>query len=380
MRFLFSSRPAFGHVFAIAPLAKAAQDAGHEVVFASGKAFLDRLRGWGFQTAEVGEGIEWGFEQAAERFPDLLQPEQPEFGARMFVDVLGPRSLHDMNRVIAETQPDVVVYEVTDVGAGVAALASETTAVSHSLSRSARVFFDALRARMHVLWEELERDAVGDVLTGDVYLDIWPESMRAPEECGLARHQWSLRPITWADPSGMVPEWLAKIRGPLVFVSLGTVFYGRDVLPKVIAALEALDCDALVLAGVDLTPEDLAVSTDRIRVAGFVNQAEVLRHADVVVHHGGAGTLLGTLSRGLPALSIGAGADRPMTSESLVKRGAGLALDPWTATSEGIAQAISKLLAESIYRQQAEEVRREIERMPSPGEIVAQLEASSLAT
>jgi UDP:flavonoid glycosyltransferase YjiC (YdhE family) len=69
-----------------------------------------------------------------------------------------------------------------------------------------------------------------------------------------------------------------------------------------------------------------------------------------------------------------------MTSESLVKRGAGLALDPWTATSEGIAQAISKLLAESIYRQQAEEVRREIERMPSPGEIVAQLEASSLAT
>lgn len=60
MKIVFSSRPAFGHVFTIAPLAESAREAGHDVIFASGKAFLPRLEGWGFDTRKVGEAIECG--------------------------------------------------------------------------------------------------------------------------------------------------------------------------------------------------------------------------------------------------------------------------------------------------------------------------------
>lgn len=375
MRVVFSSRPAFGHVFAIAPLARAAVEAGHEVIFASGEDFLPRLQRWGFATHKVGEAIEWGYKEAAAKFPHLLEPERPEFGARMFVDVLGSHSLSDMRTLIAETRPDLVVYEATDLGAGVAAAAAGIPTVCHSLSRSIPVFLDALRERMHVLWDEESAHPDVDVVTGEVFLDIWPPSMRTPEEQQLTQQHWSLRPVTWGDPGSELPAWIKDAPGPLIFVSLGTVFWGKELLTKVIEGLEELDCDALVLAGVDATPEEFTTKNGRVRIAGFVNQAEVLRRADVVIHHGGAGTLLGTLSQGLPALTIGAGADRGFTTESLAKSGAGIAIEPARATPQGIRDAVLSLLEEDSYRKRAAELRAEIEAMPSPEAVIEQLEA-----
>jgi UDP:flavonoid glycosyltransferase YjiC (YdhE family) len=375
MRIVFSSRPAFGHIFSIAPLARAATEAGHDVIFASGEGFLERLRRWGFETRKVGEALDWAFQQASTQWPELLQPEQPEFGARMFVDVLGPRSLSDMKELIEETQPDLVVYEATDIGAGVAAAAAGVPAVCHSLSRSVPVFLDALRDRLHVLWEEAGERASVDVAVGNVFLDIWPTSMRAEDEKQLTQEHWSLRPLAWGDPDADTPAWIRKSNGPLIFVTLGTMFWGKELLVKVIAALEELDCDALVLAGADANPEDLPTRSERVRVAGFVNQAEVLRQASVVIHHGGAGTLLGALAEGLPALAIGAGADRVFTAESLARSGAGIAMNPQSATPREIGNAVLSLLEEEPYRSRAREIQGEIEAMPSPSAVMEKLQS-----
>ena len=371
MRVLFSSRPAFGHVFAIAPLARAAQEAGHDVIFASGESFLPRLRSSGFEVAKVGEPIEWGFQQAASRYPELLEPEQPAFGARMFVDVLGPHSLEDMTALIRDTRPDLIVYEATDVGAAVAGAAAGVPVVCHSLSLWIPAFLDAMADRVHVLWGEVGREPTVDVIVGDAFIDIWPPSMR-PADIPAAR-TLDLRPETWADPEAPVPEWLDDAQGPLVFVSLGTVFWGKELLTKVLEALALVDCDALVLAGVDASPDDLAAPNPRVRVAGFVNQAEVLRRADAVIHHGGAGTMLGSLARGLPALVLPEGADRPFTAASLAERGAGVALEPRSATAADISDALTRVLDEPAYRDVAVAVQHEIVAMPSPAEVVDRL-------
>ena len=373
MRIVFSSRPAFGHVFAIAPLAAAARDQGHDVIFASGDDFLERLGIWGFETRKVGESIEWGFQQAASKFPELLEPERPEFGARMFTDVLGPRSYEDMSTVIQETSPDIVVYEATDVGAGVAAAAAGIPTVCHSLSLWVTQFVDAIADRLPVLWEKAGVPPPLDVSVGDSFVDIWPPSMQAEDVSKRVTRHSLLRPVTWADETADVPQWIESVEGPLVFVSLGTIFWGKELLTKVIEALAEIDCDALILAGVDATPDDFSIRSDRVRVTGFVNQAEVLRQADVVVHHGGAGTMLGALAQGLPALVLAEGADRPYTAAALEDSGAGISLEPRSATPESIAQAVSALLGETSYRSRATEIQGEIEKMPSPHEVTAQL-------
>lgn len=380
MRIVFSSRPAFGHVFAIAPLAAAARDAGHEVIFASGEDFLPRLQEWGFETRKVGEGIEWGYQRAAAEFPELLNPESPLFGARMFVDILGKSALEDMASVISEVKPDVVVYEATDVGAGVAAAAMGLPVACHSLSLWVGPFLDGLRERSRILWEAAGMDEVVDITVGHAFVDIWPPSMQSQDAAERANRHWLLRPVAWGDPGAEVPEWIDHIKGPLVFVSLGTVFWGKELLTKVIEALAGVDCDALVLAGVDATPEDFPIRSDRLRIAGFVNQAEVLRRADLMIHHGGAGTMLGALSQGLPALTLAEGADRPYTADALRKRGASIALEPRSASTTDISEAVNALLNDESYRGVANEIKEEIKAMPSPSQVVAQLESLATST
>lgn len=357
------------------PLALAARDAGHEVIFGTGESFLARVADLGFDARRLGEALDWGFERAAANHPEFLNPEQPAFGAHMFVDVLGERSLRDMNNLIDETQPDLVVFEGTDVGAGVAASAAGIPALHHSLSVWPAAFRDAMRERLPGLWQTAGTEEKVDVTVGDAYLDIWPESMQAPEARTETVRHIPLRPVPWGDPSTKVPEWVEGVSGPLVFVSLGTMFWGKELLRKVIDALVHVDADALVLAGVDATPDELPAGSERIHVAGFVDQPGVLSRADVVIDHGGAGTMLGALANGLPQLVLPEGADRPYTAASLEASGAGLVLKPREASEAEITDAVRRLLEDATYRDRAKELQHEIRQMPSPAEVVSELEA-----
>ena len=376
MKIVFSSRPAYGHVFSLMPLAEAARAAGHEVVFATGEDFLPRVESWGFVPAKVGASIESGFQETAARYPELLNPEQPAFGGAMFVETLGPKSLRDMAAVLNDVRPDVVVYEATDVGSAVAAAAAGVPTVCHSITMSIASFDEAILERADVLWKQVGAEPSVDLTAGDIFLDIWPRSMQDPKAGSNADTRWPLRPVPWGDPASGFPAWLGEAEGPLVYVSLGTVFWGKELLAKVIEGLSDLEVDALVLAGVDATPDDLPTRSPRVRVTGFVKQPEVLRHADVVVDHGGAGTLLGSLAHGLPQLVLAAGADRPYTAESLTRSGAGIKLEPGSATAESIAGAIRRLLDDGSYRARAEELRDEIAAMPSPADVIRRLEAA----
>ena len=87
MRILFSSRPAFGHVYPLMPLALAARDAGHNVTFATTGVFPNRLRA-GFTTHDVGLTIEQARDLVLADLPVNTMPKgddgrpELEFGSR----------------------------------------------------------------------------------------------------------------------------------------------------------------------------------------------------------------------------------------------------------------------------------------------------------
>lgn len=355
------------------PLAYAMRDAGNDVIFGTGDSFMQRLKGWGFPVRKVGEELAWGFERASQRFPELLNPERPEFGGAIFVDVLGVRSLEDMSVMIEAERPDLVVYEATDVGAAVAAGRAGVPAACFGISLWIEPFLDSLRSRSATLWEAASSEPSLDVTVGDMLLDQWPESMQTTASKERAARYQPLRPIPWADPSSDAPGWLGSRERPFVFVSLGTMFWGKDLLRKVIESLDGLDVDALVLAGADATPDELP-SSDNVRVSGFIDQPAVLQRADLVIHHGGAGTILGSLANGLPQLILPEGADRPFTAANVKDAGAAIALEPRDASVDDIARAVKELMNENRYRIRAEEIGAEIARMPAPEEVVGVLE------
>lgn len=160
-----------------------------------------------------------------------------------------------------------------------------------------------------------------------------------------------------------------------MYITLGTYVSGQvGSLRAAAAGVGSLDVDALVTVGPDGDPSHLGPLPGSVRVERFVPQGVLLPHLDLVVHHGGSGTLLGALAHGLPQLVLPHGADQFMNARALLDSGAGLRLLPEEITPDSVADAVRTLLGEPGYRDAAEILAVEIAGMPSPAETVPKLE------
>nr|WP_236075989.1 hypothetical protein [Streptomyces coffeae] len=78
---------------------------------------------------------------------------------------------------------------------------------------------------------------------------------------------------------------------------------------EIMAALSAIDCDAIVSAG--NLAEHLPSTDPRIKVVEHVPQPALLHHADLFVTHGGRASLLDAVQGATPILVMGVLADQP---------------------------------------------------------------------
>ena len=102
-------------------------------------------------------------------------------------------------------------------------------------------------------------------------------------------------------------------------------------------------------------------------------QSAVLPLVDLIVHHGGTGTVLSALEVGLPQLLLPQGADQFFNAEILTAAGAARALPNDAQQPGAIGEAVQALLGDSPERQAAARLRDEIAAMPSPSDVVPAL-------
>ncbi|UUZ58691.1 nucleotide disphospho-sugar-binding domain-containing protein [Nocardioides sp. B-3] len=67
----------------------------------------------------------------------------------------------------------------------------------------------------------------------------------------------------------------------------------------------------MATVGQGTDPADLGPQPTNVRVERFLPQGDVLSAVDLVVSHGGSGSLMATLAHGLPSLLLPLGADQP---------------------------------------------------------------------
>ncbi|HUQ57664.1 glycosyltransferase [Lentzea sp.] len=366
MRILFSCRPAHGHFFPLVPLARAAREAGHDVVFATGPSFLDHVRALGFEAHAAGISIGEAETEARRRHPDA---EVVTLLITMFADLVPRATLADLTTLLPRVKPDLVVYEQSDTGAAKAARDAGIPVVSHVIGRSMPPAIMAMAAE-HMAWL-WDGEPPADLMLGDAVIDIWPDAVRDPEVVKLPT-VIRQRPVA-VDLDVPMPELNAE--RPLVYLTLGTVVFGAtEVLRTAIGGLARLPVEVLVAVG----PGDPAVLGElpgNVTVAGFVPQAKVLQRASLVVHHGGTGTTLGTLAAGLPQLVLPQGADQFVNADALVEAGAGTKLVGPEVTADAVETAARRLLDDGAVREVALEVAAEIAGMPDPAAVVQRLTA-----
>lgn len=177
------------------------------------------------------------------------------------------------------------------------------------------------------------------------------------------------------DPSWVEP-WMPPLVDdrPFVLVAMSTTFMDHvDQLQRAVTALGSLSVRALVTTGPAVDPEQISAPAG-VTVVRSAPHAEVLVHADVLVTHGGHGTVMKALAAGVPIVCIPTGRDQPDNAARLVHLGAGIRLGK-DAPPAKVAGAIRKVLADPSYRAAAKRVGERLQVEARSDAALTELEA-----
>ena len=101
-----------------------------------------------------------------------------------------------------------------------------------------------------------------------------------------------------------------------------------------------------------------------VRIERYVDHGSLLPRCDVVLTHGGHGTLMACLSLGVPMVVLPVNADQPRNARRCADLGVARVVGPAERTPEAIRAATQAVLRDPSYRANAERVRDEIVAMP----------------
>ncbi|MGW4113266.1 glycosyltransferase [Actinosynnema sp. NPDC004786] len=367
MRVLFTFIGGVGHFEPMVPLASAVAAAGHTVAVAAGPARREAVEGAGFTALAVGEAGPEPVERLPLAVPDRERDDRElrEGFVRRGAAERVPLYLDLFDR----WRPDVVVCEELDFGSVLAA------------------------EKLGVPWANFQVIASGSFVRPAVIGEPLAELRAAhglPPDPGLVlRHRhvlFSPFPPSFRDPAFPLPGTAFPIRPPAgppvpsatptVYFTLGTVFNTEsgDLFARVLAGLAQLPVDVVATVGRHVDPAEFGPQRPGVRIARFLPQADVLPRCDLVVSHGGSGSVTGALAHGLPTVVLPMGADQPQNAEQCVRLGVGRSLDPVAAGPDDVRDAVAAVLADPGYRRAARRVRAEVLDLPEPAQGVPVLE------
>lgn len=376
MRLLFCFVGGRGHFEPLAPLARAAADAGHGVAFAGAGSLAATVEDAGFESLAAASVSPAPARRVPLRAVDRDREERDL--RERFARRAARARLPEVASACASWRPDLLVCDETDFGA---ALAAERLGIPHvvcelnasgSFVRAEVVAeaLDGLRAE-----HGLPRDPALEGPARAGVLSPFPPSLRDPDHPAPARLQRFRAPSP--QPTA-APPWSPAVPGaPAVYFTLGTVFNLEcgDLFARVLAGLCELPVEVVVTVGDAVDPSELGAWPDRVHVERFLPQAAVLPHCAAVVSHAGSGSVLGALSHGLPSLLLPLGADQPWNADRCRRLGVARVLDALQATPGDVRSAVQEILEAPGCRERAERLRDEIRSLPSPAQAVAWLES-----
>ncbi|OXM62271.1 MULTISPECIES: nucleotide disphospho-sugar-binding domain-containing protein [Amycolatopsis] len=373
MRVVFTAWAWPSHIYALVPLAWACRSAGHEVLFASEPAALPDIARTGLPSVAVGADVDTVALVRQYLDPGHRPGRTPGRPRALEMVAAHAESMVDgLTALTRRWRADVVVSDPTTLAGPLAAAAAGVPAVRHLFGT------DLMVRDSGALRDVLERVAARFGVDpcdpmGAVTLDPVPPALRIPT--GYQR-----LPIRWMsfNGGGAVPPDTGGTGGrPAVCVTWGYTMARLDparfLAGEIARALGALGADVLV--AVSAAQAGLLGPLPRnTRVVHDAPLHHVLGGCDVVVAHGGAGTILTSLAHGLPLLLVPQLPDHRAHAERLAAGGAGLVLDRDGATPDAVRAAVGRLLAEEEPQAAARTLQQEIHRMPAPSAVVPELE------
>ena len=377
MRILFTFVGGNGHYEPLAPLARAARAAGHFVRFACRPSMVPVVEADHFSAVAAGPDVE-----------DLivvLPLAEPDAATEVtvlrdgFARRTAMRRAADLIALGHELRPDMLVSDEVDYGAIIAA---ECLGLPHA---TVLVLVAGSFATPDLLSEPLNdvRSRFGlmpdpdlSMLERHLVLAPFPLRFRDPTY-PLPRTAYAFRPAVLERREVRAHTDLWTSPGPRIYVTLGTIFNmeSGDLFARILGGLAELPVEVIATVGRQRDPAAFGAQPSNVRLERFIPQADVLPGCDLVVCHGGSGSVIGALAHGVPLLLFPMGADQPHNAVRCLALGVGRVLDPVHADPAAIRDATTEMLADSVYRERAQEIRRDTLALPDVSTVVERLEA-----
>ena len=382
MRVLLTTQPGYGHFRPLLPLAHALVGAGHEVRVATAASFAPVVEREGLRAVAV--GLDW-VHGVDSTIPTELQPP-PEvntlaaFFAHKFVRMTAGQLALDVVAHANRWRADLIVRETTEYGGLLAAqvlglpsaaLQVATPALmSEAVLGEVAIALDEVRPRLG-----LHADPGLGALRDELVICFAPPSLHDPTVPLPARLQ-SFHP---GAPSSrdLLPDELAAFRRkrPLVYATLGTVFndpaYELPFFPAIHEGLSDAPVDLLMVVGPNVDPTSLGVQSPGVAVRSYVPQRAVLEHCEVLICHGGYGTLLDAVDAAVPLVVVPFGADQHDNAAAVERLGIGIVVAKESLSPQTVREAVGSLLdPRSRHRERLRALREEWRVLPGPARAV----------
>jgi UDP:flavonoid glycosyltransferase YjiC (YdhE family) len=385
LRFLFTTHPLYGHFHAMAPVARALREHGHEVAVATGKRFGPVVERAGLTHLPCGVDLDGSndvFEAAPEReslktrFPGMEGVQQ----LHAFIEWLAPQMIEDLGVLINTWRPDLIIRDPTEYGGYVAA---ELAGLPHATVTWA-VYISPHFWITDALLELCRRyglsgDSSLQKMDSYLVLSFLPPSWPYPDSSVLhVTHRYRCQPF---DLSGgdVLPAWVEELPDdrPTVHVTLGTTFnQSPETFQAVLDALSAEEANVIMTVGRTMDPAQFQPHPDHIHIAQYIPQSLLLPHCDAILFHGGYNSLHSALWHGLPMAIVPMGAgDQLPNAQICAGLGAAVLVEQQPPEPEAIREAVRTILEQPGYRAQAQKLQREIQELPDLSEAVRRLEA-----
>jgi MGT family glycosyltransferase len=187
-------------------------------------------------------------------------------------------------------------------------------------------------------------------------------------------------PCQWDKPSGGSPApWLADLPRDraLVYVTEGTLHAKPPFLLRAaLQGLSSLPVQVIATTGKHRDPADLGLDPvpANARVERWVPHSDLLPGTDVVVTTGGTGTVMATLSAGVPLVIVPTAWDQPENAWRVAETGAGIRLPPSRCTPERLRLVVEHVLSDQSFGQNARRLAAEFARYGGAARAAALLE------
>ena len=176
----------------------------------------------------------------------------------------------------------------------------------------------------------------------------------------------------WVSSQQWVSPWPNQHKNPLIIISFSSTFQNQgEVIQNSIDALSRLPVNGIVTLGPAMEEHEFTVP-ENVMVLKSMKHSMLFPHADLVITHGGHGTIIRALANGLPIICLPMGRDQDDNAIKVTLKGCGIKLSP-RSSSFSIQKAVKQILGDNSFNLNAEKMQNEINKPSRIGEFITEI-------